>query len=157
MAEAIRSLRRSQALPAEPGGSANAKKPAAILVIDLAICAVKLIADVVKKRGHSPVASPIFWEKALLAMSESMAAPMLTRLVGRKGPEGATPVDNLTDRELQVLELIGKGLGTRQIAEKLHLSVKTVENHREHIKAKLKLRTSAELVRYAVRWELESS
>jgi DNA-binding NarL/FixJ family response regulator len=88
-------------------------------------------------------------------LSESMAASMLTRFVGRKVVRGGTPVDHLTDRELQVLELIGKGLGTRQIAEKLHLSVKTVENHREHIKAKLKLRTSAELVRYAVRWELE--
>jgi DNA-binding NarL/FixJ family response regulator len=88
-------------------------------------------------------------------LSESMAASMLTRLVGRRVVRGGTPVDHLTDRELQVLGLIGKGLGTRQIAEKLHLSVKTVENHREHIKAKLKLRTSAELVRYAVRWELE--
>jgi DNA-binding NarL/FixJ family response regulator len=88
-------------------------------------------------------------------LSESMAASMLTRFVGRKVVRGGTPVDHLTDRELQVLELIGKGLGTRQIAEKLHLSVKTVENHREHIKAKLKLRTSSELVRYAVRWELE--
>jgi DNA-binding NarL/FixJ family response regulator len=88
-------------------------------------------------------------------LSESMAASMLTRFVGRKVVRGGTPVDHLTDRELQVLGLIGKGLGTRQIAEKLHLSVKTVENHREHIKAKLKLRSSSELVRYAVRWELE--
>ena len=86
-----------------------------------------------------------------------MAASMLTRFVGRKVVRGGTPVDHLTDRELQVLSLIGKGLGTRQIAEKLHLSVKTVENHREHIKAKLKLRTSTELMRYAVRWELEGS
>ena len=90
-------------------------------------------------------------------LSESMAASMLTRLVGREVVRGGTPVDPLTDRELQVLQLIGKGLGTRQIAEKLHLSIKTVENHREHIKAKLKLRTSSELVRYAVRWELEGS
>ena len=88
-------------------------------------------------------------------LSESMAASMLTRFVGRTVIRGGTPVDHLTDRELQVLGLIGKGLGTRQIASKLHLSVKTVENHREHIKAKLKLRSSAELVRYAVRWELE--
>jgi DNA-binding NarL/FixJ family response regulator len=90
-------------------------------------------------------------------LSESMAASMLTRFVGRKVVRGGTPVDHLTDRELQVLGLIGKGLGTRQIAEKLHLSVKTIENHREHIKAKLKLRSSAELVRYAVRWELEGN
>lgn len=90
-------------------------------------------------------------------LSEAMAASMLTRFVGRKVARGGTPVDHLTDRELQVLGLIGKGLGTRQVAERLHLSIKTVENHREHIKAKLKLRTSAELVRYAVRWELEGN
>jgi DNA-binding NarL/FixJ family response regulator len=89
-------------------------------------------------------------------LSEAMAASMLTRMVGRKIVKGGTPVDQLTDRELQVLQLIGRGLGTRQIAEKLHLSVKTVENHREHIKAKLKLRSSSELVRYAVRWELDN-
>jgi DNA-binding NarL/FixJ family response regulator len=88
-------------------------------------------------------------------LSESMSASMLTRLVGGKAVEGGTPVDALTDRELQVLNLIGEGLGTRQIAEHLHLSVKTVENYREHIKAKLKLQSSSELVRYAVRWSLE--
>lgn len=88
-------------------------------------------------------------------LSEGMAASVLTRLVGRKVVQGGTPLDTLTDRELEVLRWMGKGLGTRQIADKLHLSVKTVENHREHIKAKLKLRTSAELVRYAVRWEIE--
>jgi DNA-binding NarL/FixJ family response regulator len=88
-------------------------------------------------------------------LSESMAASMLTRMVGAKKNKGGSPVDRLTDRELQVFEYIGKGLGTRQIAEKLHLSIKTVENYREHLKAKLKLRTSSELVRYAVRWELE--
>jgi DNA-binding NarL/FixJ family response regulator len=88
-------------------------------------------------------------------LSEGMAASMLTRLVGRKVVQGGTPVDTLTDRELEILRWMGRGLGTRQIADKLHLSVKTVENHREHIKAKLKLRTSAELVRYAVRWEIE--
>jgi DNA-binding NarL/FixJ family response regulator len=88
-------------------------------------------------------------------LSESMAASVLTRLVGRKVVQGGTPVDTLTDRELEVLGWMGKGLGTRQIADKLHLSVKTVENHREHIKAKLKIRTSAELIRYAVRWEIE--
>ena len=80
---------------------------------------------------------------------------MLTRMVGGKAVEGGSPVDSLTDRELQVLNLIGRGLGTRQIAEHLHLSVKTVENYREHLKAKLKLQSSSELVRYAVRWDIE--
>ena len=87
-------------------------------------------------------------------LSEKLAGSMLTRLVGRTGTV-ARPVDHLTDRELQILELIGRGLATRQIADRLHLSVKTVENHREHIKAKLHLKTSAELVRYAVRRDLE--
>jgi DNA-binding NarL/FixJ family response regulator len=88
-------------------------------------------------------------------LSESMASSMLTRMVGGKAALGGSPVDSLTDRELQVLDLIGRGLGTRQIAEQLHLSVKTVENYREHIKAKLKLQSSSELVRYAVRWNIE--
>jgi DNA-binding NarL/FixJ family response regulator len=88
-------------------------------------------------------------------LSESMAASMLTRMVGGKATEGGSPVDSLTDRELQVLNLIGRGFGTRQIAELLRLSVKTVENYREHLKAKLKLQSSAELVRYAVRWDIE--
>lgn len=88
-------------------------------------------------------------------LSESMASSMLTRMVGGKAQTGGSPVDSLTDRELQVLDLIGRGLGTRQIAEQLHLSVKTVENYREHIKAKLKLQSGSELVRYAVRWTIE--
>ncbi len=87
-------------------------------------------------------------------LSEAIAASMLTRLVGRK-ETGVSPIDLLSDRELQVLQLIGKGRGTRQIAEQLHLSIKTVENYREHIKSKLNLRTGPELVRYAVRWEIE--
>lgn len=89
-------------------------------------------------------------------LSEPMAVSLLNRMVGeKKRAEGESPLDRLSDRELQVLEYIGKGFGTREIAEKLHLSVKTVENYREHLKTKLKLRTSTELVRYAVRWELE--
>jgi DNA-binding NarL/FixJ family response regulator len=88
-------------------------------------------------------------------LSETMSSSMLTRMVGGKSTDGGSPVDSLTDRELQVLNLIGRGLGTRQIAEQLHLSVKTVENYREHLTAKLKLQTSSELVRYAVRWDIE--
>jgi DNA-binding NarL/FixJ family response regulator len=88
-------------------------------------------------------------------LSEAMAASLLTRMVGERKVDGGSLLERLTDRELQVLEYIGKGLGTRQIAEKLHLSIKTVENYREHLKSKLNLKSSAELVRYAVRWELE--
>lgn len=61
-------------------------------------------------------------------------------------------VKRLTDRELQVFRLIGQGLGTRLIAENLHLSRKTIESHREHIKAKLGLRDGSELIQRAIQW-----
>ena len=63
-----------------------------------------------------------------------------------------TPVVELTDRELEVFRLIGDGLGTRQIADKLHLSVKTVESYQAHIKEKLSLRSARELVLHAMQW-----
>ena len=66
-------------------------------------------------------------------------------------------VGRLTDRELQVFRLIGQGLGTRLIAENLHLSRKTIESHREHIKAKLGLRDGSELIQRAIQWARHSS
>lgn len=66
------------------------------------------------------------------------------------------PVDRLTNRELEVFEMIGQGMTTRQIARKLELSPKTVEAHRENIKAKLDLKNSGELSRRAVLWVLEN-
>jgi DNA-binding NarL/FixJ family response regulator len=72
-----------------------------------------------------------------------------------KGHEG-TSIEQLTDRELEVFDLIGRGLTTREIAGRLHLSVKTVETYRDNIKEKLGLTNSAELVRHAVHWVLES-
>jgi DNA-binding NarL/FixJ family response regulator len=62
----------------------------------------------------------------------------------------ADPIDRLSDRELQVLLLIGNGVGTREIARSLHLSVKTVESHRQRIKRKLNLCTGTQLQRFAV-------
>lgn len=64
-------------------------------------------------------------------------------------------IDDLSDRELEVFGLIGQGIGTSQIAEQLHLSVKTVETHREKIKKKLHLASASELTRYAMQWSLE--
>jgi DNA-binding CsgD family transcriptional regulator len=61
-------------------------------------------------------------------------------------------VRRLSDREFEVFQLIGQGIGTGEIATRLHLSVKTVEVHRANIKQKLDLSTATELVRYAVRW-----
>ncbi|MDH5768919.1 MAG: LuxR C-terminal-related transcriptional regulator, partial [Nitrospirota bacterium] len=55
-------------------------------------------------------------------------------------------------RELEVFQLIGQGLETRQVAKELHVSIKTVESYRAHIKEKLKIKTSTELLRYAIRW-----
>jgi DNA-binding NarL/FixJ family response regulator len=84
-------------------------------------------------------------------VSEKVAEKMMDTLVGgNPGAQGA--VQSLSDRELEVLELIGRGLGSREIAEKLHLSIKTVESHREHLKAKLGLTRATELVSYAFRW-----
>jgi DNA-binding NarL/FixJ family response regulator len=63
-----------------------------------------------------------------------------------------SPVDLLSDRELEVLQLLGKGGSTRSIAETLHLSVKTIETHRAHIKEKLGFRESEEMVKFAIDW-----
>ena len=60
----------------------------------------------------------------------------------------------LSDRELEVFRLIGEGLGTRQIADALHLSMKTVESYQAHLKEKLSLRTGRELMQHAIQWTL---
>lgn len=81
--------------------------------------------------------------------SKDMQSQMLRRSVGSNGTRKSTAVGTVSDRELAVLKLIGSGLGTRQIAEKLNLSVKTVESHRERIKKKLGLSSAPELSHYA--------
>ena len=85
-------------------------------------------------------------------VSEKMSAQILEIFSGRRGSAEGSPVENLTDREFEVFQLIGEGKGTREIAEKLHLSVKTVDVHRTNIKKKLKLESATELIRFAVRW-----
>ncbi len=72
-------------------------------------------------------------------------------------PSDVDPIKTLSNREVEVFEMIGQGLTTQQIAGKLKLSPKTVETHREKIKAKLDLKNSAELNRRAVQWVLENS
>jgi DNA-binding NarL/FixJ family response regulator len=72
--------------------------------------------------------------------------------IARGSENGASPLDALTDRELEILHLVGEGKATSQIAESLHLSVKTVECHRLHVKEKLNLQTAGELARFAVEW-----
>jgi DNA-binding CsgD family transcriptional regulator len=61
-------------------------------------------------------------------------------------------VRQLTDREFEVFELIGRGLGTAQMAQELNISAKTVEVHRVHIKEKLQIKTGSALIAYAARW-----
>jgi DNA-binding NarL/FixJ family response regulator len=85
-------------------------------------------------------------------VSDKMSARILEIFSGRRSDATRTPIEKLTDREFEVFQLIGQGKGTRQIAEALHLSVKTVEVHRLHIKEKLELDDAPSLVRYAVRW-----
>jgi DNA-binding NarL/FixJ family response regulator len=85
-------------------------------------------------------------------VSEKMSAKILEIFSGRRNDSGASPVGRLSDREFEVFQLIGQGRGTREIAEHLHLSVKTIEVHRANIKEKLKIQTATDLVRYAVRW-----
>ena len=63
-----------------------------------------------------------------------------------------SPVDKLSDREMEVLHLLGKGFGTREIAAELHLSIKTIETHRMHIKDKLDFKDASEMVRFAIEW-----
>jgi len=63
-----------------------------------------------------------------------------------------SPVDKLSDRELEVLQLFGRGFGTREIANELHLSIKTIETHRAHIKEKLGFKDGGEMVRFAIDW-----
>ncbi|MGA2245950.1 MAG: response regulator transcription factor [Verrucomicrobiota bacterium] len=86
-------------------------------------------------------------------VSAKMSARILENLSGnRAGATSESPVRRLSDREFEVFQLIGQGVGTAKIAMQLHLSVKTVEVHRANIKQKLSLSTATELVRYAVRW-----
>jgi DNA-binding NarL/FixJ family response regulator len=85
-------------------------------------------------------------------VSEKMSARILENFSGNQAENSGSPVQRLSDREFEVFQLIGQGVGTRDIAGRLHLSVKTVEVHRANIKEKLSLTTATELVRYAVRW-----
>ena len=84
-------------------------------------------------------------------VSEKMSAKILEIFSGRRTDKAHSPVERLSDREFEVFQLIGQGEGTREIAERLRLSIKTVEVHRANIKKKLELKSGADLVRYAIR------
>jgi DNA-binding NarL/FixJ family response regulator len=88
-----------------------------------------------------------------LHVNETVSTRILESLAGRAN--GISPIAQLSDREFEVFQLIGRGKGTIDIAEALHLSPKTVEAHRAKIKDKLNLKTLPELISFACRW-LES-
>ncbi|MGO8701580.1 MAG: response regulator [Limisphaerales bacterium] len=90
--------------------------------------------------------------KGEVYLSESLGNRLLHSLVNHRAPRTASPVDELSDRELEIFNLIGQGLGTRDIALQLHLSVKTIESHRAHIKRKLDLQKASDLIHHAIQW-----
>jgi len=87
-------------------------------------------------------------------VSERIANRMLQHYIGNRGSGRPASIADLTDRELEVFRLIGEGHSTRQIAEELHISVKTVESYQAHIKEKLSLRSARELVQHAIQWNI---
>jgi len=99
-----------------------------------------VIAAIRKVLGGEIYVSPRFSERLVFKAIQSLEGGM------------GSPVDKLSDRELEVLQLLGKGFGTREIANELHLSVKTIETHRAHIKEKLGFKDASEMVRFAIDW-----
>jgi DNA-binding NarL/FixJ family response regulator len=91
--------------------------------------------------------------KGEIYVSDRMKQKMLQHLVNNQIPEdNGSPLDHLSDRELEVFQLLGNGFATRQIAEQLNLSVKTIESYRENLKLKLNVKTGAELIQHAIQW-----
>jgi DNA-binding NarL/FixJ family response regulator len=85
-------------------------------------------------------------------VSEEISERLLLGIATGRDSLAKSPLEVLSDRELEVFELTGRGHGTRDIAERLHLSVKTVESYRARIKNKLNLNTASELMKHAVQW-----
>jgi DNA-binding NarL/FixJ family response regulator len=87
-------------------------------------------------------------------VSDQVNKTLLQKQVRSHKPQHGSPLDQLSDRELEVFQCIGRGMSMKEIAEAFHISSKTVEVHRDHVREKLKLRSSAELIRYAVSYVL---
>ncbi len=113
---------------------------------------------VMKQAASSTLIQAI--EKVLdgeIYVSKSMSSQMLKMAFRSSGEDTRTGTETLSLRELEVFELVGRGNSTREIAEQLHLSVKTIETYRAHIKDKLQLRSGTELMQRAIHWvETES-
>jgi DNA-binding NarL/FixJ family response regulator len=92
-----------------------------------------------------------------LHFSEELTQRVLERVASKEPLAQSSPVDSLSDRELEVFEMIGRGLTTRAIADRLHLSPRTVDTYRERLKVKLVLANAAELHYRAIQWALNGS
>jgi len=90
-------------------------------------------------------------------VSEKIASKIIDIFSGRRGQVEGSPLERLSDRELEVFQLVGQALGTKDIAARLNISGKTVEVHKANIKDKLMLKSSAELISYAARWSASQS
>lgn len=88
-------------------------------------------------------------------LSDRMSDRLTLRLIGGRPQLDRQMVDALSNRELEVFQMIGNGLTTAEIAQKMHLGVKTIETHRRRIKEKLNLTTTAQLAREAAQWAIE--
>ena len=117
---------------------------------------------VLRAGGHGYIMKNEGGEKLLQAIrhvlsgntyvSEGVSGRIVDAFAGRRKDVGDSTLGRLTDREFEVFQLIGQGLPTSEIGQRLHLSPKTVDSHRLHIKEKLQLHSLPELMRYAVRW-----
>jgi DNA-binding NarL/FixJ family response regulator len=92
-----------------------------------------------------------------IAVSPEMATHLLEEYSGRRSRSGRTSLPSLTDREFEVFQLLGEARSNREIADQLHLSIKTVEAHRMSLARKLKLKTAAELLRFALQYTEKES
>lgn len=95
--------------------------------------------------------------KGGIYLSENIGTKLIMKMAAGSASKSDNPLDLLSDRELEVFELTGKGLSTKEIGQKLHISVKTVESHRANIKDKLQVDTANELMRHAVKWVEETA
>lgn len=92
--------------------------------------------------------------KGEIYVGKNLSGKIINKLIHGYGEDTGMPIDNLSDREYEIFELIGSGYGTGEIARRLNLSANTVESHRKKIKEKLGIQTGPELVKNAVQWLL---
>jgi len=113
---------------------------------------------VMKNESARTVKSAIF--KVLggdIFLSEKMSGSVLAKLVRGKTEPPVSPVEQLSDRELEVFQMMGEGKSTRQIAEDLDLTIPTIHSFRNRIKEKLQLKNATELMLHAMQWVREKS